>query len=883
MIFEVPILIQPRPEAGQEGSLYSVRPLFFESPEMEDRDLSNATRRLEQKLREELRTLARAGDHWRLAHYAFSPDLSLHRLDIKLELRRGMQRCQLVVATFKHEDRLIGYLPYLADVWFDIESESEVSEGTTAVLTRYFRDLEKLRETVEVERQLQRLQTKKKPSLSVLELEIDTRVSVRKPIEQQFALLNEATAINGAEQLRRVGRSLHELYPDRLTRAVRRDELVQTLCDLLAAPDNRPVMLVGRPLVGKTTLVHEAVFREMTREGREPAKARSNRAQVWQIAPQRLVTGMSFVGQWENRWLAILRHARKRRHVLYFDDLVGLFQAGITSQSNLSAADVLKPYVERREVRLLAEMTPEQLRIVRERDRGFADMFHILPVEEPTEEATVRILLGVIRSVEAQFRVQFHTEVLPTVLDLTRRYQGDAAFPGKAAAWLGQLAVKYRGRAVNRQDVMQEFHAKSGLQLGFIDSRQQLPREEIVRGLRSRIIGQQEAVEAMVDVVSIAKARLNDPHRPLGSLFFLGPTGVGKTECAKALACYLFGDESRLLRFDMNEFVSPYAAARLVGTFDQPEGLLTAAVRHQPFCVLLFDEIEKAHPDVFDLLLQVLGEARLTEALGRTADFSNAVVILTSNLGTRESSRELGFGGSDEASAESTFHKAVQDFFRPEFFNRLDRIVPFRRLSREQLAQIAQSLILDATSRHGLVRRKCVVDISADALERMIDRGYDPALGARAIRRSVESELVSPLARQLASVIPDTPTVLEVTGRSSKLSVQVTALVQSEPWPETARPTSLSVSEDRIAKARSALDRIMHVCETSRPQGEILAGGIAPQFAWYLGMMELVKDSQVLLSEIAEVHKASQNQSGDPCPAIQAGSQTHWHRPEWQR
>jgi hypothetical protein len=609
-------------------------------------------------------------------------------------------------------------------------------------------------------------------------------------------------------------------------------------------------MLVGPPMVGKTTLVHEFVYRRVQRR-RSVYAAREN---VWLLAPQRLISGMSYVGQWENRVLAILKTARKRRHILYFDDVLGLYRAGVTSQSNLSVADVLKPYVERREIHLLAEVTPEALRVFRERDRGFADQFHLIPVEEPDERQTLQILLGVVRRTEARHGVQFGLEALPTVLDLTRRYQREAAYPGKAARFLGQLAVKYQGREAGRRAVLDEFRAKSGLDTAFLDARARLEREEVIRSLSSRVIGQQAAIEAMTDVVSVAKARLNDLERPLGALFFLGPTGVGKTQSAKALAAYLFGDTSRLLRYDMNEFVSPQSAARLVGTFDQPEGLLTSAIRRQPFAVVLFDEIEKAHPDVFDLLLQILGEARLTDALGRTADFSNAIVILTSNLGTQEASREMGFGPHDEA-AEPVYLRAVREFFRPEFFNRLDRIVAFTRLDRRELGEIARSIIADVTSREGLGRRKCAVDISGDAVDWVVQRGFHRMLGARAMRRAVEREMVRPIAVQLAAISPARPTVLSVRRHGERLVVQVTGLENADRAASAARPKRLDEVEDLLTSVRAATERIEAQCARHRPQGDLIAGSLPPQYEWYLGTTEFLRDVQGLTDRIAERRK----------------------------
>ena len=328
---------------------------------------------------------------------------------------------------------------------------------------------------------------------------------------------------------------------------------------------------------------------------------------------------------------------------------------------------------------------------------------------------------------EGGHKVRFALDVLPTVLELTRRYQRGPAFPGKAARLLGQLAVKSPAAKSPRETAMGEFHVKSGLELRLPTSGPSSSAGRSSPACARQVIGQQAAVEAMADVVAIAKARLNDPGRPLGSLLFLGPTGVGKTQCAKALAQYLFGDRPGCpVRHERVCLAA--AVARLVGTFDQPEGLLTGAMRRQPFAWSCFDEIEKAHPDVFDMLLQVLGEGRLTDALGRTADFSNAVLILTSNLGTREAAGELGFDAAASA-ADRVYLRAVEEFFRPEFVNRLDAIVPFARLLRDETARIADMLLRDIFAREGFSRRKFALDIEQAALEGVISRGYHPSLG----------------------------------------------------------------------------------------------------------------------------------------------------------
>jgi hypothetical protein len=467
-------------------------------------------------------------------------------------------------------------------------------------------------------------------------------------------------------------------------------------------------------------------------------------------------------------------------------------------------------------------------------------MFHIIHVEETDEPTTLRILLASQRLLETRHECRFDLDVLPTALDLSRRYLRDAAMPGKAAGFLSSLAVKFQTKEIHRSNVLEDFHATSGLDVSMLDTRARLRRKEIIEALSKDIIGQPQALEAMADVVTIAKARLNDPARPLGSLLFLGPTGVGKTQSAKALAKYLFGDASRLVRFDMNEFVTAESAARLAGVFDRPEGLLTSEVRRQPFSVILLDEIEKAHRDVFDLLLQVLGEGRLTDGLGRTADFTNTVIILTSNLGTRQAAERVGFDQSSAGEA-AMYVKAVEDFFRPEFFNRLDRIVPFNRLERGELARIAEMTIHDVLAREGLVRRRCALQIAPEAMDWVIERGHHPLLGARAMKRAVEQELVQPLARQLATIAPSTPTVLQVSRPGEKIVVEAISLQQAVCTPEAIRPDHIDDPAAILERARRALDRLEEQYRQHRPHMAFSVGAISPQQYHYLACEELLK------------------------------------------
>ncbi|HYV38495.1 MAG TPA: AAA family ATPase [Gemmataceae bacterium] len=790
---------------------FDVRPLFFPQPSARAPKLERALHQVTQKLRETLHFLGKELRHDELARYTFNPELDYHRLDVTVDLRRRVAKSRFLFVIFEALDRRIAFTPTLPDLWFEVNSGQTLATRANEVLSQHFRNREKEDEENFVKPEDKALEGT--AWIHPLEMEIHPAPKMQEADDSKYMFLGAREVVDGERELFRIGRCLDHLFPDDLDRVLLRDRESKELSRLLNASDTRPVMLLGPAQVGKTALLHEHVYQTVL-ERKDKYKLKEL---TFLISPQRLISGMSYVGQWENRMLAILREARKKRHLLFFDDLLGLYHAGVTGQSDLSAAHVLKPYVERRDVRLLAEMTPEALRVLRERDRGFADLFHVLPLHEPSDGDTLRILVASQRQLEGQHQCRFAVDTLPAVIDVQRRYARHAAFPGKAAHFLRRLAVKHQQADISRSAVLQEFQLQSGLSLSFLDTRDKLERQQILGPLQDRIIGQRAALEAAADVISIAKARLNDPDRPLGTLLFLGPTGVGKTQCAKAIAAFLFGAADKLLRFDMNEFVEPGAAARLIGTFLQPQGLLTSAVRRQPFAVVLLDEIEKAHPEVFDLLLQVLGEGRLTDAHGRLADFSNTIVILTSNLGAREAVSSLGFRKDDKVDP-AIFVREAERFFRPEFFNRLDRIVPFGRLTRDDVGHIATGLIQDVLCREGLVRHKCLLQIEREALAKIVDKGFDPRFGARVLKRAIERHLTRAVSERVAEGLHETFTNIHVYAAGREIAVHVQGLSQVAPNPDCP---DLSDEPLVLEKAKRFADRILMQCAHLRPRGDI--------------------------------------------------------------
>lgn len=778
MNLAIPVYIEEHKVPQDPVPQFRLRPVFFGAPFKLSRQLSSGMTKLAQAVRHELDSLAVLPRQEKLIPWTFSPQMSEQNVNFSLQLRRQTAECRFLVLSFEAFDRRVAFAPALPDLFFEVLRGQDVAARAREVITEHFRQLEK--EEGDDFALPPQLASCSRAWVTTLELDVHPNPSLDPPnLSNLMAILSQQKP-DGRAELMKVGRCLDWLYPDELQRVVLRDAEVQELTRLLGDRDRRPVLLLGPRKVGKTALVHEAVFQRVEQRQGPTQGTHVAERNVWLLSPPRLISGMSYVGQWEGRLLSILDEAAKRGHVLYFDDVLGLYQAGQSADSDLSVAAVMRPWVERRDFRLLAEMTPEAFRILREKDRGFADLLHILPVREPEEPQSRRILIHAIRRLEDRHRCRFDVEALPAVMDLEQRYVRDQSMPGKAAALLEQLAQKFREHEIDRPTVLAEFAARSGLSIAFLERAVRLSRSDIVQSLATKIVGQNAALEAMADIVTIAKARLNDPARPLGTFLFLGPTGVGKTVAAKALAQYLYGDEARLLRFDMNEFIDAASVSRLIGTFAQPDGLLTSAVRRQPYCVLLLDEIEKADPGVFDLLLQVLGEGRLTDALGRTSDFTSAVVIMTSNLGTREAAISFGLRPA-QSSRHDTFIETARAFFRPEFFNRIDRIVPFESLGREQVAAIADHLIADLFRGEGLIHRRCVLDIHPAAMARIVEQGYHPQLGARALKRAIERQLTAPIAAQLSALAPEAPMVISIYPSGDGIAPNVQPLTNAAP------------------------------------------------------------------------------------------------------
>jgi ATP-dependent Clp protease ATP-binding subunit ClpC len=372
--------------------------------------------------------------------------------------------------------------------------------------------------------------------------------------------------------------------------------------------------------------------------------------------------------------------------------------------------------------------------------------------------------------------------------------------------------------------VLLVFSRETGIPGAILDEQASLDLTATRAWFDQRLLGQPEALSQVVDLLAMIKSRLARPGKPLASLLFAGPTGVGKTETAKVLAEFLFGDKERLVRFDMSEYADPFASRRLIGGAAEGEGLLTRAIREQPFSVLLLDEFEKAHGDVFDILLQVLGEGRLTDQKGRTADFRNAVVFMTSDLGARGAFRaHLGLVDSrdERANAREHFREAVRDFFRPEMFNRIDALIAFAPLDGPTLRRIVERELELLRNRDGFRLRGVELILSGDIAGYLVRKGYDPRYGARPLKRITENELVTPLASRLNAYPDDVSLSCTVSEVEDRLHLEVAVLTESKAKGRMRDQPGMAQPLFRVLARCATLRRQMHSLRTSRTMLEL--------------------------------------------------------------
>jgi ATP-dependent Clp protease ATP-binding subunit ClpA len=591
--------------------------------------------------------------------------------------------------------------------------------------------------------------------------------------------------------------------------AAYRELLVQSILSHLER--GRSVLVVGPDGAGKSSVVH----------GLAHALSQSTQGRVRglrQLSTSDFFSRTRYLGEWESKTAKMLETAEASGAALYLPDLWNAFTAGRTVQSTRSLWDMLHARIEANRLLLVGEATPEQLRRV-EHEPGVLRSFVVVRVEPLTPEQCDAILT----QRGTQLGLSLTPPILQAIRDLASRFLPAQLPPGPDLALLAQVHDYIEQKRAAAEEVVLDqafvekvFSIYSGLPLFVVSPRETRAVEEIRSYFAERLIGQREAIEAVVQTIALYKAGLHDPSRPVGSFLFVGPTGVGKTELARLLAAWLFGSPQRLLRFDCGELKDYHAFERLVGNPREPTAAaqLLDPVRAQPFQVVLFDELEKAHPNLCDLLLPLLDEGHLTSAHGRRVDFRNTLIIATSNVGARSSEKVVGFGAlADVETRAARLRTALEAELRPEFINRFQHIVPFHALTTEQVRQIARLELRSVLGREGIARRRIAVEVEDAALDLVAQHGYDPRFGARALKREVQKQLVMPLAVLLVErdLLPGS--VVRLSVREEKLSLRIEETEATTAARKAMREVAgveqrRATREDLVRRLRTLGDRI---------------------------------------------------------------------------
>ncbi|VQT56337.1 ATP-dependent Clp protease, ATP-binding subunit [Streptococcus pneumoniae] len=571
----------------------------------------------------------------------------------------------------------------------------------------------------------------------------------------------------------------------------RDDEIIRVIEILNRRTKNNPV-LIGEPGVGKTAVV-EGLAQKIV-DGDVPHKLQGK--QVIRLDVVSLVQGTGIRGQFEERMQKLMEEIRKREDIILFiDEIHEIVGAGSASDGNMDAGNILKPALARGELHLVGATTLNEYRII-EKDAALERRMQPVKVDEPTVDETITILKGIQKKYEDYHHVQYTDAAIEAAATLSNRYIQDRFLPDKAidlldeagskmnltlnfvdpkvidqrlieaenlksqatreedfekAAYFRDQIAKYKEmqkKKITDQDtpIISEktiehiIEQKTNIPVGDLKEKEQSQLIHLAEDLKSHVIGQDDAVDKIAKAIRRNRVGLGTPNRPIGSFLFVGPTGVGKTELSKQLAIELFGSADSMIRFDMSEYMEKHSVAKLVGAppgyvgYDEA-GQLTEKVRHNPYSLILLDEVEKAHPDVMHMLLQVLDDGRLTDGQGRTVSFKDAIIIMTSNAGTGKTEASVGFGAAREGRTNSVLGE-LGNFFSPEFMNRFDGIIEFKALSKDNLLQIVELMLADVNKR--LSSNNIRLDVTDKVKEKLVDLGYDPKMGARPLRRTIQ-------------------------------------------------------------------------------------------------------------------------------------------------
>lgn len=552
----------------------------------------------------------------------------------------------------------------------------------------------------------------------------------------------------------------------------RQSEIDQVL-GVLKNEFNKNLLLVGPSGVGKTALIWE-----VARENRR------NRVKgtIWETTASTLIKELSQDTGWQDNIEFLVEELKKTNDFLFIRNLMELFEVGKYEGNAVSIADYLKPAIARGDLNIISECTEEELAQIELKSPNYLSSFQIIHIAQPDQNLK-QIIVKKVKQIAAFQKMGITDDAIEEVLRLNKRFSPYAGMPGKPIRFLENMLINQKQDSgkklqINRQQIIEYFCEDSGIPRFMIDPQIIMDADLVKSNFNKQLYGQEQAIDQVVDVLTHVKTALTRTEKPIASFLFVGPTGVGKTELAKMLAEFMFGDRQRISRFDMSEYATSYDIIRLVGIGDRMDGLLTSAVRRNPFSVILFDEIEKAHPNFYDLLLQILGEGRLTDGQGKLVNFCSSIIIMTSNIGANAfQATPLGIQLKNKTDQTTQhlehFESAVQKFFRPEFFNRIDRVIPFHSLNAEVIRSVVLREIHLMRQREGLKFRDVDLFIEDNVYQFLVEAGYNPKYGARQMQRTLRKTLLIPLAKALNLEEYDDQLIVRLSVKEEEIHVEV--------------------------------------------------------------------------------------------------------------
>ena len=620
--------------------------------------------------------------------------------------------------------------------------------------------------------------------------------------------------------LNQYGKNLTALAKEsKLDPVIGRKNEIQRIIEILSRRTKNNPVLIGEPGVGKTAVVEGLA--QMIVDNKVPEILKNKK--VISLDMSAMIAGAKYRGDFEERLKNVLQEIKKAGNIILFiDEMHTIIGAG-AAEGAMDAANILKPLLSRGEIQIIGATTLNEYRKHIEKDAALERRFQTVIVDEPTTEDTVKILSGLKDKYEAHHKVKITDEAIKAAVDLSERYINDRFLPDKAIDLIDEACSKIKLRtvtmpknildmenkiekvskekeeaiisqsfekaaklrdeekelkdkvnkarenwkkkeenkeaSVNAEDIANVVSAWTKIPVTKLTKTESEKLKNLDLELKKRVIGQDDAVEALARAIKRARVGLQNENRPIGSFMFLGPTGVGKTELTKALAENLFGNENQLIRLDMSEFMEAHSVSKLIGSppgyvgYDEG-GQLTEQVRRKPYSIVLFDEIEKAHPDVFNMLLQILDDGRLTDSTGRTVSFKNTVIIMTSNAGARNIVEHHSIGFMNKEDSKKDYEKTrdevmgeLKKIFRPEFLNRLDDIIVFKKLSNESIEKITKIMLDEFIKR--LEKKNIKVDVSDDVIKYISKVGFDDTYGARPLRRAIQSKIEDKFAEEM--------------------------------------------------------------------------------------------------------------------------------------